>query len=141
MRVQVTKSTGRSRSNICCTVLRGLLSPKLFKALGDPRRVSLLVRLAEQHGPCTVGLVAQGSGVDLSVVSRHLAILRGAGIIDCQKRGKEVWCAVQTGTIAKMLRDLADALDVCCPSGTCTTVSEDGPQTKQASIRKEKSTR
>ena len=141
MRVQVMKSTGRGLSNVCCTGLRGLLSPKLFKALADPKRVSLLVRLAEQRGPCTVGVVAQGSGVDLSVVSRHLAILREAGIIDCQKRGKEVWCVVQTGTIAKILRDLADALDACCPSGTCVTVSEDGPQTKQASIRKERSSR
>jgi ArsR family transcriptional regulator, arsenate/arsenite/antimonite-responsive transcriptional repressor len=101
----------------CCSGLEDLLSPKLFKALSDPRRLSLLIRLAEAGEPCTVGVVADGSGVDLSVVSRHLAILREAGVIQCEKRGKEVWCVVQTRTIAKVLRDLAKALESCCPDG------------------------
>jgi DNA-binding transcriptional ArsR family regulator len=94
-----------------------LLSPKLFKALSDPKRVSLLVRLAEQREPCTVGVVAEGSGVDLSVVSRHLAILREAGVIECVKQGKEVRCAVRAAAVVTVLRDLADALETCCPAG------------------------
>ncbi len=106
-------------ANECCSGLKTLLEPKLFKALSDPKRLSLLVRLAEQREACTVGSIAEGSGVDMSVVSRHLGILRDAGVIDCQKRGKEVWCVVQTGIIAKLLRDLADALEACCPSGVC----------------------
>jgi len=118
--VQARKRPEPKPTGSCCSALKGLLSPKVFKALSDPKRLSLLVRLAEQRDPCTVSLVAQGSGVDLSVVSRHLAILRDAGIIDCQKHGKEVWCTVQAGTVAKLLRDLADALDACCPTGTCS---------------------
>jgi ArsR family transcriptional regulator len=94
-----------------------MLSPRLFKALADPKRLSLLVRLAEEQGPCTVGRTARGSGVDLSVVSRHLAILRDAGIIRCEKHGKEVWCTVQSDALAGILRKLADALEACCPSG------------------------
>ena len=100
----------------CCSGLASLLSPKLFKALSDPMRLSLLVRLAEQREPCTVGKVAEGSGIDMSVASRHLALLRDAGIIRCEKQGKEVWCAVQTSFVAKVLRDLADALEACCPT-------------------------
>jgi ArsR family transcriptional regulator, arsenate/arsenite/antimonite-responsive transcriptional repressor len=103
----------------CCGSLQDLLSPKLFKALSDPKRLSLLVRLAESREPCTVGVVAEGSGIDLSVVSRHLAILREAGVIRCDKQGKEVRCVVQTDVVAKILRGLADALDACCPTGTC----------------------
>jgi ArsR family transcriptional regulator len=99
----------------CCSGLASLLSPKLFKALSDPMRLSLLVRLAEQREPSTVGKVAEGSGIDMSVVSRHLAVLRDAGIIRCEKQGKEVWCAVQTSFVAKVLRDLADGLESCCP--------------------------
>lgn len=114
---QATKSRGPGRSAPCCSGLEGLLSPKLFKALSDPKRVSLLVRLAEQRAPCNVGTVAQGSGVDLSVVSRHLAVLRDAGIITCEKRGKQVLCRVQTAPLAKLLRDLAGALEACCPDG------------------------
>ena len=101
----------------CCASLEDLLSPRLFKALSDPRRLQLFVRLAGEGCACTVGQLADGSGVDLSVVSRHLAVLREAGVISCEKRGKEVWCTVQTGEVAGILRDLADALDACCPAG------------------------
>ena len=95
-----------------------MLSPKLFKALSDPKRLSLLIRLAEEPEPRTVGEVAEGSGIDLSVVSRHLAILREAGIIKCEKQGKEVRCGLQGMPLAKILRDLADALEACCPGGS-----------------------
>ncbi len=102
-------------SSSCCANLAGLLSPRLFKALSDPKRASLLVRLAGERGPRTVSHIADGSGVDLSVVSRHLAVLREAGVIRCVKQGKEVRCTVETGRVARLLRDLADALEACCP--------------------------
>jgi ArsR family transcriptional regulator len=118
-----------TRAAGCCSGLQGLLSPRLFKALSDPKRLSLLVRLAEERGPCTVGHVAQGSGVDLSVVSRHLATLREAGIITCEKRGKEVFCVVQTSAVVKILRDLADALEACCPNGWRVEAAGAAPRT------------
>lgn len=112
---QVTKRESRTTgSSSCCSGLSQLLSPRLFKALSDPKRLSLLIRLAEQGEPRTVGFVANGSGVDLSVVSRHLGVLRDAGVIRCEKRGKEVFCSVQTGALAALLRSLADALEACC---------------------------
>ncbi len=106
---------GAPAASSCCANLTGLLSPRLFKALADPKRASLLVRLAEERGPRTVSHIADGSGVDLSVVSRHLAVLREAGVIRCVKRGKEVRCTVETGKVARLLRELADALEACCP--------------------------
>ena len=119
--VQVSKSPGATApattESACCAGLEDLLSPRLFKALSDPRRLQLFVRLAAGGCACTVGQLAEGSGVDLSVVSRHLAVLRDAGVISCEKRGKEVWCTVQSGEVAQILRDLADALDACCPAG------------------------
>jgi ArsR family transcriptional regulator len=114
---QMNKGNSAKSVPGCCLGLRSLLSPKLFKALSDPKRLSLLARLAEEREPCTVSHVAEGSGVDMSVVSRHLAILREAGIIMCEKRGKEVWCVVQTAAVVKILRNLADALEACCPKG------------------------
>ena len=107
----------------CCSGLKELLSPRLFKALADPKRLSLLARLAEQGQARTVSQVAEGSAVDLSVVSRHLAILRDAGVISCVRRGKEVFCEVQTDAVARILRDLADALEACCPGGSCQTAA------------------
>jgi ArsR family transcriptional regulator len=105
----------RSKPQGCCGGLKDLLSPKLFKALSDPTRIALLIRLAEAGAPSTVGAAAQGSGVDISVVSRHLGILRDAGILRCEKRGKEVYCLVDTQAVVSALRDLADALETCCP--------------------------
>ena len=91
------------------------MSPRLFKALSDTKRLSLLVRLAEEKRPRTVGHLAEGSGIDMSVVSRHLAVLREAGVISCLKQGKEVWCVVNKNAVVQMLRELADALETCCP--------------------------
>ena len=128
--VQVRKRQS-SDGGSCCGGLADLLSPKVFKALSDPRRIALLIRLAEAREPCTVGAVADGSGVDLSVVSRHLAILRDAGVIHCEKRGKEVWCVVQTGTVVKFLRDLAGALEACCPKGWRVDMGAGGTQARR----------
>jgi DNA-binding transcriptional ArsR family regulator len=122
--VQESKRSGRS-PKACCGGLEDLLSPKLFKALSDPRRLTLLIRLAEAGEACTIGSVADGAGVDLSVVSRHLAILRDAGIIECEKQGKEVWCAVQTHALAKVLRELASALEACWPGGCRVRAGEE----------------
>jgi ArsR family transcriptional regulator len=119
----------------CCRSLEDLLSPKLFKALADPRRLALLIRLAEAGEPRTVSVVADGSGVDLSVVSRHLAILRDAGIIQSEKRGKEVWCVVQTHALVKILRNLADALETCCPDGWRANAGERVSATKRGTTR------
>ena len=123
--VQANKSRGAKGSSAGGGLQR-LLSPKLFKALSDPKRLSLLIRLAMQREPRTVGQVAEGSGVDLSVVSRHLAVLRDAGIIQCEKRGKEVWCLVHTAAIAKIFRDLADALETCCPPAPLAALDRAG---------------
>ena len=95
----------------------------------------MLIRLAEAGEPCTVGVVADGSGVDISVVSRHLAILREAGVIRCEKRGKAVWCVVQTQAVVKVLRDLADALEACCPEGWRVNAVESASPTKRATAR------
>lgn len=107
------KKTGRGDAG----GLGAYLPQRLFKALSDPKRLSIFVRLAEKRVPCTVGEIAEGTNVDLSVVSRHLAILREAGIIECVKQGKEVRCCVRAATLSHVLRTIADAIDKCCPNG------------------------
>jgi ArsR family transcriptional regulator, arsenate/arsenite/antimonite-responsive transcriptional repressor len=99
----------------CCGPLATWLSPRLFKALSDPTRVALLARLGEGRREQTVTELAKGFPVDFSVVARHLAILRDAGILAAKKRGKEVLYHVRVGTLSAALRSLADALDACCP--------------------------
>lgn len=94
-----------------------LLDPSFYRALCDPTRIAIVAWLASQRAPRSVSEIA-GSGccrVDLSVVSRHLGLLRGAGIVESARRGKEVLYRVRTETLSSTLRQLADAIDTCCP--------------------------
>lgn len=114
--------------------LDGLLSPPLFKALGDANRLALLLRLAAAGGPATVSELGGCCARDLSVVSRHLARLREAGIVVAERRGREVHYRL-TSDLAGTLRAIADALDACCPPGACSPSAAAGacaPSTEAA---------
>jgi len=64
----------------------------IFSALAHPLRLRVLERLRE--GPCCVCKLIPYVGGEQSNVSHHLAILRKANIVQCEKRGTEVWYAV-----------------------------------------------
>ena len=100
----------------CCPELGELLEPRFFKALCDPNRIALVARLAQCVKPCTVSQMAECCPIDLSVVSRHLAILRDTGILRAEKRGKEVYYSVDYPRLVGTLRAFADAIDACCPA-------------------------
>ncbi len=99
----------------CCVALKQWLSPGLFKALGDPNRLAILVALSDGGRERTVSDVAGCCPVDLSVVSRHLRTLREAGVVEARKQGKEVLYRVRFDAVVRILRSLADALEACCP--------------------------
>lgn len=66
--------------------------------------------------------------IDLSVVSRHLALLRAAGVLRATKTGRNVLYEIQFDGLAEALRGIADTLerarddfdgsDACDPSAT-----------------------
>ena len=95
--------------------LKDLLLPRFFKALGDPTRMSILQKLAEHGQACSVNEIGKSCSVGISAVSRHLAVLREAGILTCQRRGKEVYYQVRTGDIMGMMQGFADSMGKCCP--------------------------
>lgn len=97
--------------------LAAQLDPQLFKALGDPTRVGLLVKLIESGGSGSVGELARGAPVDLSVVSRHLGVLRDAGIVEAVRLGKEVVYSARAAQLARTLRALAEALEAAAARG------------------------
>lgn len=100
----------------CCSDgLENSIPAAFFKALGDPNRVALLARLAVCGRPATVSEIACCLPIDLSVVSRHLAQLREAGILESEKRGKEVLYFVRYQEVASLLRTIADSIEQCCP--------------------------
>ncbi|HSM93972.1 MAG TPA: metalloregulator ArsR/SmtB family transcription factor [Anaeromyxobacteraceae bacterium] len=102
----------------CCPTLRRWLEPTLFKALGDPTRLGLLVQLADGGGERTVSELGSCCDVDLSVVSRHLRLLRDAGVVEARKQGKAVLYRARGRALAAILRNLADALEsTSAPAG------------------------
>jgi len=112
----------------CCPDLGALIDPELFKALGDPNRVALIADIGRRGRPTTVSEAAECCPVDLSVVSRHLAVLRRAGVVEAERNGREVRYTLSAADLAAGLRSLADALEACCPPEPST---DDGRE-KQA---------
>ncbi len=97
----------------CAEALRPHLKPEVFRALADPTRLTLVARLAVAPGPLTVTEVADCCGVHLSGVSRHLAALRDAGVVEAERSGREVRYRLDCRAVAAALRGLADALEEC----------------------------
>lgn len=62
---------------------------KIFKALGHPSR--LLMVDALRGGEKCVCDLQELVGDDMSTVSRHLAVLREAGVVISQKRGVNIY--------------------------------------------------
>jgi len=111
-----------------CPDLEALIDLELFKALSDPNRVALIADIGRRGRPTTVSEAAECCPVDLSVVSRHLAVLRRAGVVEAERNGREVRYTLSAADLAAGLRSLADALEACCPPEPST---DDGPE-KQA---------
>jgi ArsR family transcriptional regulator len=87
---------------------------KIFKALGHPTRLMMVEKLVE--GECCVCELVELAGVDFSTVSRHLAVLKEAGIISDDKRGQKVFyslkltCIMQfVGCVETLLRAQLEA--------------------------------
>lgn len=103
----------------CCAPARDRVSPKgaaqaaaLFKVLADPVRLRLLALIADRAGGevCVCELV---DCFDLTqpTISHHLKVLRGAGLIDCQRRGTWVYYWAVPGALDQADR-VVDALAV-----------------------------
>ena len=101
-------------SNSCCSDIESLFPTGFFKALGDRNRIALMARLASCCDSKTVSELSECCPTDLSVVSRHLGTLREAGIVESEKRGREVFYRLRYDALAKSLRRMADAIEECC---------------------------
>jgi DNA-binding transcriptional ArsR family regulator len=69
-------------------------SALLFKALGDPTRRALFERLT-QDGEQTVHALTAGAGISQPAVSKHLALLKQAGLVHDRRDGRETHYSAQ----------------------------------------------
>lgn len=108
----------------CADALAQYLRPEVFKALSDPRRLALIAELAIAPEPLTVSDASGCCNVHFSGVSRHLSILKQAGIVTGQKSGREVSYQLNAPVLTSLLRGLADAIDDCCATVGCCNPTE-----------------
>lgn len=73
----------------------------VLKALGHPTRLWLAEQLAD--GEKCVCQMAASIEADVSTVSKHLAILRNAGVVCVEKRGKQVYYRIKVPCILQYL--------------------------------------
>jgi DNA-binding transcriptional ArsR family regulator len=75
---------------------------ELFKSLADPTRRALFERLSRE-GSQTVRMLTDSSGVSQPAVSKHLAILKLAGLVRAKHSGRETHYTAQPRALAPLV--------------------------------------
>jgi DNA-binding transcriptional ArsR family regulator len=73
----------------------------LFRALGDPTRRALYERLAS-GGELTVHALTAEAGVSQPAVSKHLAVLKAAGLVRDRREGRETHYSAEPRALAPL---------------------------------------
>lgn len=79
------------------------LQDNLFRTLADPTRRAIFERLCRE-GETTVGALTLGAGVSQPVVSRHLGVLKDAGLVLGRADGRQTHYRAEVSALAP-LRD------------------------------------
>jgi ArsR family transcriptional regulator len=61
----------------------------VVKAMAHPTR--LLIMEALMQGECCVNELTDMAGCDITTLSKHLAVMKRAGLLACEKRGLNVY--------------------------------------------------
>jgi len=80
----------------------------ILKALAHPTRLLLVDKLAErEHCVCELTDLV---GADISTVSKHLSVLKNAGIVADDKRGMMVFYSLKMSCVLKFMDCLESVL-------------------------------
>lgn len=74
----------------------------MARSLAHPLRVQLTHMLARKGELCVCELTAEVTASQSSV-SKHLAILREAGVVECRKDGLQVYYQIRTPCVIQFL--------------------------------------
>lgn len=118
----------------CCAPLRPGADPPVFEAAHYKLRAGVLKALAhpvrlfivdclERREHCVCELTGH-VGLDQSTVSKHLGVLRAAGIVDDDKRGRETWYSLRIPCVAGFFGCIEEAL---VHSGSATSARNAPP--------------
>ncbi|MDE3074622.1 MAG: winged helix-turn-helix transcriptional regulator [Chloroflexota bacterium] len=71
-----------------------------LSALADHTRREIIARLAA--GPQPAGRLAAGFSISRPAVSKHLRVLREAGLVECTKRGRQQLYRLAPGGLSQL---------------------------------------
>ena len=77
-------------------------SSELFTTLADPTRRAIFERLC-RDGEQTVGVLTARAGVSQPAVSKHLGVLKQAGLVRDRHAGRETHYSAQPGALAPLI--------------------------------------
>ncbi len=79
---------------------------RIFHALGDPTRRSILERLSES--PVSVSRLAEPLDLTLAAVVQHVQVLEECGLVQTEKRGRVRTCRIEPAGFDLASQWLAD---------------------------------
>jgi ArsR family transcriptional regulator len=94
---------------------------EVFKALADPTRLKIL-ELLKSRGRSCCDLIARDErglcacdvetavGLSQAAVSHHMGLLRRAGLVNAEKRGRWIYYSRNEGAIARLADIIAKAV-------------------------------
>ena len=83
---------------------------QIIKAMGHPTRLFIIDELSK--GERCVCNLRDLIGADISTVSKHLSVLKQAGIVEDEKRGLQVWYSLRVPCILNFFGCVEDVLKV-----------------------------
>jgi DNA-binding transcriptional ArsR family regulator len=83
------------------------------KSIASESRLNILLLFLDGHEQ-TVNQISEAIGLGQPTTSEHLAVMRRAGVLTSEKRGKEVYYRPDRLRIAQYLETLSAVLKSCC---------------------------
>jgi len=84
---------------------------EVFAALADPTRLEVLTRLA-RGGPSTATELSSSMPISRQAITKHLAALGAAGLVERHPSGREVRYSFDPGPLGDLVRWAEDVGDV-----------------------------
>jgi ArsR family transcriptional regulator len=82
---------------------------RILKALAHPTRLFLVEELAERER--CVRELTERIGDDISTVSKHLALLRDAGVLSSERRGQQIFYRLRVPCVLDVFGCIEGVLD------------------------------
>jgi ArsR family transcriptional regulator, arsenate/arsenite/antimonite-responsive transcriptional repressor len=81
---------------------------KIIKAMAHPSRLFIIEELSKHK--CCVNELTEMIGADASTVSKHLSVLKNAGLVIDEKRGNSIYYTLRCPCIMGFIGCLEDVL-------------------------------